>query len=78
MTELALAEHQRRLGERLAELELRVDLLSKVLAGVTSGGLDRPAPVLTGVVCGQCGADRLAEGCRLVNPSQCTFAGVAR
>jgi hypothetical protein len=44
MSELAFAEHLRRLGERLAELELRVDLLAKALAGVTSGDLDRDAP----------------------------------
>ena len=85
MTELALAEDVRRtremaraLRDHLAELELRVDLLAKAVAGVTSGGLDRPAatmPTLTGAVCGACGADRLTEGCRMMDPGPCLFDG---
>lgn len=75
MTELLQSE----LLRRLAELELRVDLLAKALAGVTSGNLDRTAaPTLTGIVCGKCGADRLTEGCRLANQVLCTFAGEAQ
>jgi hypothetical protein len=74
--ELAIAEQQRRLHDRLAELELRVDLLAKVVAGLTGGHLDRPQ--LTGVMCGTCGADRLAEGCRLRDRTRCLFTGEAQ
>ena len=42
MTELLQAEMVRRLADRLAELELRVDLLAKALAQHTAGALDRP------------------------------------
>lgn len=55
---------------RLDELEARLRTLEQTVQPV------QPAAPASGVVCGQCGAERTSEPCRLNDISRCTFLSV--